>query len=104
VQIIIDNAPNYVVVDKLLMERHLTVFWTPCAAHCIDLMLEDEDVGKISFTKEVIDQYRSITKFIYSHAFVLSLMRKFTIDRQFYILQSPIASFLFFLCSIVILR
>jgi hypothetical protein len=80
VQIITDNATNYVVVGKLLMERHPTVFWTPCVAHCIDLMLED--VGKISFIKEVIDQARSITKFIYNHAFVLSLMRKFTRNRE----------------------
>jgi hypothetical protein len=76
VQIIIDNATSYVAVDKLLMERHPTIFWTPCVAHCIDLMLED--VGKISFVKEVIDRARSITKFIYNHAFVLSLTRTFT--------------------------
>jgi hypothetical protein len=41
VQIVTDNATNYMVVGRMLMERHSTVFWTPCAAHCIDLMLED---------------------------------------------------------------
>ena len=61
VQIITDNAANYVVVGKMLMEA-LTLFWTPCAAHCIDLMLED--MGKIPFIKEVIDKARSIPKFI----------------------------------------
>ena len=75
VQIITDNAANYVAVDIMLMERHPSLFWTPCAAHCIDLMLED--MGKILFIKEVVDHAKSITKFIYNHAFVLSLMRRY---------------------------
>jgi hypothetical protein len=53
VQIITDNAANYVAAGRLLMERNRSLFWTPCAAHCIDLMLED--MGKTSFIKEVID-------------------------------------------------
>lgn len=53
VQMIIDNAANYVVVGKMLMERHPTLFWTPCVAHCLDLMLKD--MWKIHFIKEVID-------------------------------------------------
>jgi hypothetical protein len=73
VQIMIDNAANYVVAGKILMERHDIVFWTPCTAHFIDLTLED--VGKIPFVKEVIDQEKSIPKYIYNHVFVLNLMR-----------------------------
>jgi hypothetical protein len=80
VQIITDNATNYVVVGRMLMERHRSLVWTPCVAHCIDLMLED--MGKTSFIKEVIDQARSIPKFIYNHAFVLSLMRRHTRNRE----------------------
>ena len=68
------------VVGKMLVERHSTLFWTPCTAHCIDLMLED--MGIIPFIKEVIDQARSIPKFIYNHTFVLSLMRKHTKNRE----------------------
>ena len=45
VQIITNNAANYVVVGKMLMERHSTLFWTPCTTHCFDLMLEE--MGKI---------------------------------------------------------
>eukprot|EP00253_Pinus_taeda_P006022 PITA_06022 len=64
----------------MLMERHPTLFWTPCAAHCLDLLLED--MGKISFIKEAVDMARSIPKFIYNHAFVLSLMRRFTRNKE----------------------
>jgi len=45
VQIITDNATNYVVAGRLLMQRYASLYWTPCAAHCIDLMLED--MGKL---------------------------------------------------------
>jgi hypothetical protein len=41
VQIITNNATNYMVVGRLLMLRDLTLFWTPCVSHCIDLILED---------------------------------------------------------------
>eukprot|EP00253_Pinus_taeda_P023211 PITA_23211 len=76
VQIMTNNVANYVVASRMLMERHPTLFRTPCATHCIDLMLED--IGKISFVKNIVDSSKSITKLIYNHASVLSLMRKFT--------------------------
>ena len=59
VQIVTDNAANYVVVGQLLMERHPHLFWTPCAADCIDLVLED--LGKLPWIKTIIEQ------FIYNH-------------------------------------
>ena len=80
VQVIIDNAANYVSAGRMLMERHPTLFWTPCAAHCLDLLLED--MGKLSFIKEAVHMARSIPKFIYNHAFVLSRMRKFTRNKE----------------------
>jgi len=80
VQIITDNAINYVAAGKMLMERHRLLFWTPCAAHCIDLMLED--IAKLSFVKEVIDRAKSIPKFIYNHAFILNLMRRCTKNKE----------------------
>ncbi|RVW98236.1 hypothetical protein CK203_031867 [Vitis vinifera] len=46
VQVITDNASNYVNVGMRLMEKRSRLWWTPCAAHCIDLMLED--IGKLN--------------------------------------------------------
>eukprot|EP00253_Pinus_taeda_P012389 PITA_12389 len=80
VQVITDNAANYVVADRMLMDRHPTLFWTPCAAHCIDLMLED--VRKIPFVKDIVESSKSITKFIYNHTSVLILMRRFTNNKE----------------------
>eukprot|EP00253_Pinus_taeda_P006848 PITA_06848 len=84
VQVIINNAANYVSANKMLMERYHTLLWTPCATHCLNLLLED--MGKLFFIKEVVDMARSVPKFIYNHAFVLSLMRRFTRNEE---LQCP---------------
>jgi N-methylhydantoinase B/oxoprolinase/acetone carboxylase alpha subunit len=45
VQIVTDNGANFKVVVRNLMDRIPHLFWTPCAAHCLDLLLED--IGKI---------------------------------------------------------
>ncbi|PSS34880.1 RuvB-like [Actinidia chinensis var. chinensis] len=41
VQVVTDNASNYKLAREMLMEKRKRLFWTPCASHCIDLMLED---------------------------------------------------------------
>jgi hypothetical protein len=80
VQVITDNASNYVLAGKMLEEKHKTIFWTTCVAHCIDLMLED--IGKQEWIKNTIEHAKSITKYIYNHSWVLSLMRKNTEKRE----------------------
>jgi hypothetical protein len=76
VHVITDNASNYVLAGKMIKEKHTTIFWTPCVAHCIDLMLKD--IGKQEWIKNTIEHAKSITKYIYNHSWVLSLMRKNT--------------------------
>jgi hypothetical protein len=73
VKVITGNATNYVVVGRLLTLRYLSLFWTPCAIHCINLILEY--MGKISYIQDITESTWSVTKFIYNHAFMLSLMR-----------------------------
>ena len=53
VQVITDNASNYVAASKLLEDKHPTIWWTPCAAHCLDLMLED--IGKIEWVRKCVE-------------------------------------------------
>ena len=54
VQVITDNAANYVAAGRMLEEKHRTIWWTPCATHCLDLMLED--IGKIEWVKKTVEQ------------------------------------------------
>eukprot|EP00253_Pinus_taeda_P004871 PITA_04871 len=74
VQIVTDNAANYMVASRLFEIRHPTIFWTYCVAHCIDLMIED--IGKLHWIHEVVEKEKPITKYLYNHIIVLNTMRK----------------------------
>ncbi|KAG8085520.1 hypothetical protein GUJ93_ZPchr0010g9074 [Zizania palustris] len=76
VQVVTDNGANYKAAGKLLMERIPTLFWSPCAAHCIDLMLEE--IGNLKEFKKPIAQAKRVTTFIYRHGRLLSAMREKT--------------------------
>jgi len=59
------------------MAKYDTFFWSPCAACCIDLMLESfpkpEHFPTIDAT---IQKARKVIKFIYNHGWVPALMRR----------------------------
>ncbi|OAY66445.1 hypothetical protein ACMD2_20747, partial [Ananas comosus] len=63
VQVVSDNGANFKKAGKLLIQRHPHLFWTPCAAHCINLMMSD---------------FGEINRYLYNHLWVHALMVKFT--------------------------
>lgn len=80
VQVIRDNASNYITAGKMLMHKIKYLFWAPCAAHCIDLILEK--IGKKKMVEDLITTTKLVTKYIYNHGRVLSWMRKNAGDRE----------------------
>ncbi|XLU20766.1 hypothetical protein S245_056832, partial [Arachis hypogaea] len=80
VQIVTDNGSNYVLAGKLLMEKRPNLFWTPCAAHCLDLMFED--IGKLPLIQKTIKSAISLVSFTYSHSSTLSMLRQFTNGKE----------------------
>ncbi|XP_073268810.1 uncharacterized protein [Populus alba] len=77
VQVVTDNAANYKAAGQLLMGKRKTLFWTPCAAHCIDLILEDFE-KKLEVHQVTIANGRRITSYIYSRTILISMLRHFT--------------------------
>ena len=73
VQIVTDNGSAFVKAGKLLMKKY-NLYWTSCAAHCIDLMFED--IAKRATVSELITNARKITNFIYNHGWFLAKVRK----------------------------
>jgi hypothetical protein len=73
-QVVIHNATKCVQLGEMLVEKHCSILWTPCAVHYMDLLLED--IGKLDWVKSVVDQTKAITIFLYSHACVLNLVSK----------------------------
>ncbi|KAL5757895.1 hypothetical protein ACOSP7_020506 [Xanthoceras sorbifolium] len=80
IQVVTDNATNNMAAAKLMKVKRPHIFWTSCATHNINLMLES--IGKIQKFKKVIDQAKTFTIFIYTHHKTLSLMRSFTKKRD----------------------
>ena len=80
VQVVTDNASNNMVAKDLLFVKRPNIFWTSCATHTLNLMLEG--IGKMKKFKGYIDQAKSLTVFIYAHHRTLALMRKYTKKRD----------------------
>ncbi|KAM1606884.1 hypothetical protein ACFX1Z_027531 [Malus domestica] len=51
VHIVTDNGLAFVKAGEIMMERY-PIYWTPCAAHCIDLIFED--IGKQESVANVV--------------------------------------------------
>lgn len=80
IQVITDSAACYVYAGRLLMTKYSSLFWSPCAAYCIDKMLED--ISKQEWVAMVLEEAKTITKYFYSHAWTLNMMRKLTGGRE----------------------
>ena len=75
-QVVTDNEASIKATGHLLMEKRKYLFWSPCVAHCIDLMFED--IGSVKSVKETLDDAKMITSFIYNSLKVVNLMKLFT--------------------------
>ncbi|PON65623.1 Zinc finger, BED-type domain containing protein [Trema orientale] len=70
------SKEQYIAAGRRLTETFTSLYWAPCAAHSIDLILED--FGNIDWISEVIEQGRSITRFVYNHSEILNMVRRYT--------------------------
>lgn len=75
VQIVTNNASAFKKAGREL-EKIYNLYWTPCAAHCIDLIFED--IGKEHIVANVIKQAKEVTNYIYNHGWLLAEMRDIT--------------------------
>ncbi|XP_058726393.1 uncharacterized protein LOC131597734 [Vicia villosa] len=81
VQVVTDNAANYKAAGEMLMQTRKNLYWTPCAAHCIDLILEDFE-KKLKVHQVTIKKGRKITTHIYGRTMLISMLKKHTKGRD----------------------
>lgn len=62
IQVVTDNASNYKAARRMLMEKRPRMWWTPCAAHCIDLMLEK--LGELPQHKNALTKAKKVITII----------------------------------------
>ncbi|XP_039144006.1 uncharacterized protein LOC120281171 [Dioscorea cayenensis subsp. rotundata] len=75
VQVLTDSVSAYVLAGEKLMEKRKKLFWSSCAAHCTDLMLED--IGQLPMHANTLSKAKQITTFIYQHTLLINMIRKF---------------------------
>ena len=80
VQIVTDNEAALKSAGKKLMLKRRHLYWSSCAAHCLDLCLED--IAKRKTVSAVLGDAKSVTNFIYNHIWTVSLMKKYTGGRE----------------------
>ncbi|RVX13459.1 hypothetical protein CK203_021020 [Vitis vinifera] len=80
IQVITDNHLSYVMTGRLLELKCPHLYWTLCAAHCLDLMLED--IGKLPNIKRTLERAISLNGYIYNRSGLLNMMRRFTRQRE----------------------
>ena len=68
------------VAVKMLKVKMPYIFWSSCATHTINLMLEG--IGKLPKFKNTLEEAKSFTIFIYAHHSTLALMRTYTRKRD----------------------
>nr|GLL37844.1 uncharacterized protein LOC109167856 [Ipomoea trifida] len=80
VQVISDNASENVRAGKDLMEVFPSLYWTPCAAHCINLMFKD--IFEIRHFSMAYKRALKLSVYIHSKTKLLNLLRKYTRKRD----------------------
>ena len=74
VHVVTDNTTNYVVVGRLISQKHKHINWSPCVAHCLNLIFKD--IGKMDHVAKLVRRASKVTIFVYNHVALLSWLRK----------------------------
>ncbi|KAL9313723.1 hypothetical protein ACSQ67_019175 [Phaseolus vulgaris] len=76
VQIIMDSSVNYTGIANHIVQSYGTIFVSPCASQCLNLILEE--FSKVDWITRCILQAQTISKLIYNNATLLDLMKKYS--------------------------
>ncbi|KAM3410492.1 hypothetical protein ACQJBY_002604 [Aegilops geniculata] len=80
VQVVTDNASNNMGAKKMLLEKRPNMFWSSCATHTINLMLQG--IGDLPRFSKVLEKAKAFTIFVYGHTRTLDCMRHFSSGKE----------------------
>ncbi|RYR39483.1 hypothetical protein Ahy_A09g045039 [Arachis hypogaea] len=72
--VVTDNAANYVAAGRLISKKFENIHWSPCAAHCLNLILKD--ISSMPHISSLATRASKITVFVYNHTVFLSWLRQ----------------------------
>nr|XP_025652598.1 uncharacterized protein LOC112748584 [Arachis hypogaea] len=70
VHVVTNNAANYVAAGRLINRKYDNIYWSPCAAHCLNLILND--ISSMAHISNLATRASKITVFVYNHTVFLS--------------------------------
>ncbi|KAG8636042.1 hypothetical protein MANES_16G093350v8 [Manihot esculenta] len=76
-KVMTNNASNCMLMLEI---KHPHFYWTPCAANCVDLILED--IGNIAKFHNTIKRAVALSSYIYVRSRVVNMLRRFTSERE----------------------
>ncbi|XP_060196903.1 uncharacterized protein LOC132626153 isoform X2 [Lycium barbarum] len=80
IQVVTDNASENVKAGDMIMGVYPHIYWTPCAAHCINLMFGD--IFKINPYASVFQKAIKIHSYVAMRPLLLNMMRRYTNQRN----------------------
>ncbi|XP_020970183.1 uncharacterized protein LOC110268397 [Arachis ipaensis] len=67
VHVVTDNATNYIVAGRLISQKYENIYWSPCATHCLNLILKD--ISSMAHISNLASHASKITVFVYNHSY-----------------------------------
>ncbi|XP_070033718.1 uncharacterized protein [Nicotiana tomentosiformis] len=80
VRVVTDNASENVKVDDLMSAEYPHIYWTPCAAHSINLIFGD--IFKERPFSSIFNQTIRVHSYIVQRPLLLNMMKRFTKQRS----------------------
>ncbi|KAL4598973.1 hypothetical protein ACB092_11G093700 [Castanea dentata] len=73
IHLVTDNVANYVAIGRILCGKYRNISWSPCAAHCLNLIFKE--IGKMDHVAKLAKLASKITVFIYNHVALQAWLR-----------------------------
>ena len=68
-----DNTSNYVVAGRFISYKYKHINWSPCVAHCLNLIFKD--IYKLDHIAELPKCASKVKYFVYNHVVLLNWLR-----------------------------
>jgi hypothetical protein len=63
VQVITNNAFNCESMGDLIMRDYLSIVWTPCVTHYLNILIKDK-VAKLPWVKDIVNKAKHVVNFV----------------------------------------
>ncbi|CAL5356143.1 unnamed protein product [Camellia sinensis] len=70
VHMVTDNGANYKAAEGLVNVTYKSINWSPCAAHCLNLILSE--ISKMNHVHELAIKASTVTRYIYNRSWLLA--------------------------------